>query len=57
MGQVPDGSDELAILYATFTEGFDENPLDHGETDARRLSTRIFEHPRGLKSSASAAVE
>ena len=27
MGTAPDGSDELASLYATFTEGFDEHDL------------------------------
>jgi len=27
MGQTPDGSDELADVYATFTDGFDEKPL------------------------------
>jgi predicted ATPase/class 3 adenylate cyclase len=26
-GHIPDGSEQLATLYATFTEGFDENPL------------------------------
>jgi len=27
MGSTPDGSDELAALYETFTEGFDEHAL------------------------------
>lgn len=27
MGHLPDGSDELALLYATFTEGLDEHDL------------------------------
>jgi hypothetical protein len=27
LGESPDGSDELAALYATFTEGFDESDL------------------------------
>ena len=27
MGRSPDGSDELAALYATFTEGFGEDPM------------------------------
>ena len=26
-GHIPDGSEQLATLYATFTEGFDEDPL------------------------------
>jgi hypothetical protein len=27
LGKTPDGSEELAALYATFTEGFDEHDL------------------------------
>jgi len=36
MGQTPDGSHELADVYATFTDGFDEKPLQ----EARQILGR-----------------